>query len=395
MNHLHLRQGGYDNEKGPIGDATYPLFFYQIPELIPNLVIALGISPPNGVLRRASMWALYWYRVTADVVCCGMSDAGAKLKSAQQSVFDSEFATMSPVARPSFAEGVAGLVAGQQAGAGPHTAVLAPVSSAPIAIPVAGRRTPPPALSSAGSARIKKHEQDGGEAGAVGSPASAIQEEAEGMTVSPVHEHPAVSEQDTTASSIGGRNSSMQTFQLEGPEPPAGDTPRTNRLSKGGNSLMNLVGSVISRSTNSIGGGSSHGRSTHGRRGSRHRGASDMGLSFGDDLDDDEQQWARQRRASAEMAELVYNIQSFSTSDASFAPHTLAASLNSDASGNSSRMPSSAWGGSQNSVDSNTINNSRRHYITDIVGGNRSLPADGATTTTPAKRSYLSSWFSG
>lgn len=34
------------------GNILYPMFFYQLPELLPNLVIALGISPPDGILRR-------------------------------------------------------------------------------------------------------------------------------------------------------------------------------------------------------------------------------------------------------------------------------------------------------------------------------------------------------
>eukprot|EP00599_Poterioochromonas_sp_BG-1_P011344 CAMPEP_0173156942 /NCGR_PEP_ID=MMETSP1105-20130129/15219_1 /TAXON_ID=2985 /ORGANISM="Ochromonas sp., Strain BG-1" /LENGTH=328 /DNA_ID=CAMNT_0014074091 /DNA_START=189 /DNA_END=1172 /DNA_ORIENTATION=- len=44
---------GYDIE---VGDALYPLFYYQFPESLPNLAIALGISPPNSVLRRAMRW---------------------------------------------------------------------------------------------------------------------------------------------------------------------------------------------------------------------------------------------------------------------------------------------------------------------------------------------------
>jgi hypothetical protein len=37
---------------GTLADILYPLFFYQFPECIPNLAIALGISPPNSILRR-------------------------------------------------------------------------------------------------------------------------------------------------------------------------------------------------------------------------------------------------------------------------------------------------------------------------------------------------------
>lgn len=78
-----------DEGSNLVGDITYPFFFYQIPELIPNLVIALGVSPPNGVLRQ-------WYRLTvyAGMVaryhlrrcCLGVGDGS--LPFPQQSVFD-------------------------------------------------------------------------------------------------------------------------------------------------------------------------------------------------------------------------------------------------------------------------------------------------------------------
>lgn len=41
------------NENWQIGNIIYPLFFYQFPEFFPNLVIAVGISPPKGILRVA------------------------------------------------------------------------------------------------------------------------------------------------------------------------------------------------------------------------------------------------------------------------------------------------------------------------------------------------------
>ena len=36
----------------PLANKYYPWLFYQLPEFIPNLLIARGISPPKGVLRR-------------------------------------------------------------------------------------------------------------------------------------------------------------------------------------------------------------------------------------------------------------------------------------------------------------------------------------------------------
>lgn len=52
----------------------YPLLFYQLPELVPTLAIAAGISPPNGVLKRllAGAWAL---------CCCASGGASAYASS--------------------------------------------------------------------------------------------------------------------------------------------------------------------------------------------------------------------------------------------------------------------------------------------------------------------------
>ena len=46
-----------------VADTMYPLFYYQFPESIPNLAIALGISPPNSILRRA-------IALVRRVLCC-------------------------------------------------------------------------------------------------------------------------------------------------------------------------------------------------------------------------------------------------------------------------------------------------------------------------------------
>jgi hypothetical protein len=91
------RDGGVYEGAGLIGRVAYPFFFYQIPELVPNLVIALGISPPNGIMR-------HWYRLTvyAGMVaayharcllcCCACAAGGSYDRSGlfypQQSVFD-------------------------------------------------------------------------------------------------------------------------------------------------------------------------------------------------------------------------------------------------------------------------------------------------------------------
>jgi hypothetical protein len=353
-----------------------------VPELIPNLVIALGISPPNGILRQAFSWALHWYRVVADVVCCGMGGASAKLKSAQQSVFDSEFATMSPAARPSFADATtiaAGggpspgvLVAGQAHHLQPNGLVPVSASSAPIAIPV---RRPVAGSASSGNLRAKDMIPAGQDADS---------------TVSPVHIQAADDSAGsgtgtaTAASSItsGSTGAPLQAFQVETPGAPGGDSPRSLRFSKG--SLVGFVGSIIARSTNSASLGSSSTRGARDRRSSRLRGPSLWGAEGEED-----EEWVRQRRDSAEMADMLYRIQSFSTSDFSSAPHSLATSLTSSAAG--SRTHSGAVS-SHGSVDSNTINNSRRHYITDIAGGNRSLSPQQAASA--GRKTYLGGWFS-
>jgi hypothetical protein len=43
----------------------YPLFFYQLPELLPNIAIALGIAPPQSVIR----W-LYRLVLCRESCCC-------------------------------------------------------------------------------------------------------------------------------------------------------------------------------------------------------------------------------------------------------------------------------------------------------------------------------------
>ena len=85
----HCRENP-DDQWGMVGDITYPFFFYQVPELVPNLVIALGISPPTGVLRQVARTATYAYRVAVNALLCGMRGSNARLLQPQQSVYDSK-----------------------------------------------------------------------------------------------------------------------------------------------------------------------------------------------------------------------------------------------------------------------------------------------------------------
>lgn len=63
-----------DAANDAVGEVWYPLLFYQLPELVPTLAIAAGISPPNGVLKRllAGAWALG---------CCASGGASAYASS--------------------------------------------------------------------------------------------------------------------------------------------------------------------------------------------------------------------------------------------------------------------------------------------------------------------------
>lgn len=53
------------NENWRIGLVIYPFFYYQLPELFPNIAIAWGISSPTGIFKRLSESLV--------LCCCGMS----------------------------------------------------------------------------------------------------------------------------------------------------------------------------------------------------------------------------------------------------------------------------------------------------------------------------------
>lgn len=58
---------------------------------MPNLVIALGISPPNGILRYVARLTVYGYRVVVNWLFCGKRGSSARLMQHQQSVYDSTY----------------------------------------------------------------------------------------------------------------------------------------------------------------------------------------------------------------------------------------------------------------------------------------------------------------
>ena len=78
---------------------------------------------------------------------------------------------------------------------------------------------------------------------------------------------------------------------------------------------------------------------------------------------DEEQDWAQQRRDSADIAEMLYRINSFSTHDGTSQATSVASPV------------SSITGPS--SVESNTILNSRRQPMRGLLGGNRTRDSEG------------------
>jgi hypothetical protein len=100
----------------------------------------------------------------------------------------------------------------------------------------------------------------------------------------------------------------------------------------------------------------------------------------------EEDEWVRQRRDSADLAEMVYRIQSFSTSDAD------GGTLQTSSSAASSLTDS--WRGAT-SIDSNTLLNARSDVprASLIIGGNRSTVPRGNTEET-RKGGGFWSWFS-
>jgi hypothetical protein len=74
---------GYSEE---VGTGMYPLFFYQFPESIPNLAIALGISPPDGILRKMLR-----------VLMCRASTLGKRFQQRSTDSLASSNASISPL----------------------------------------------------------------------------------------------------------------------------------------------------------------------------------------------------------------------------------------------------------------------------------------------------------
>ena len=404
--------------------------------MVPNLVIALGISPPGGVLRKVFRIVLYGYRVVIRFVFCGKRGSSNRLLNPQRSVFDSETASMSPMQRPSYLPEVLAATNAQSlkdtkdnnndakdAGEKVVKVVTAAPGSAPIAIPITRRGTrgkieatpSEPANAPAGGQKAADIEapavKDTSKEPSLSSvsprsppPLSSTQDvdsiTSMQDTLSPVHskasslmEESSVDSRDAHSlySRETGSMGAMSSFQVEGGEGEgAGGTRRSTR-GAGSNNFVSYVGRSIASMRTSLS-GSSHGQQSRSlstarmsRRASTRRGSS--GLFE----DEEEDEWTRERRNSAEIAEMLYRFNSFSTADLPSGNNTVSSSLTSGyglSNPNSSNATSrsSSRNISMQSIDSNTINNSRRQFITDIVGGNRSVPASVAGTPADGAR---------
>lgn len=53
-----------------VAETFYPWMYYQLPELFPNLFIALGISPPKGIMRQWKLRVAQWIRCVFGWTCC-------------------------------------------------------------------------------------------------------------------------------------------------------------------------------------------------------------------------------------------------------------------------------------------------------------------------------------
>ena len=393
-----LSKAGEYHYSEPIGEVIYPFFFYQVPEMLPNLVIALGISPPNGILRIAARMAMYCYRVAMEAIFCGECGTREKLQGAQQSVFDSECASMSPAARPSY---LADSIAAPSLSAPQGVPMPAPMStSAPIAIPITRR---PTGTNTASTDNLKSTTKRGSnaESSAAAPDASTsnpcIETETADTVLSPVHgadgavggahvglDETAVTLKDTTGDPPS--SGAITPFQLESNSQAASaESSKWGRRSSGntggGSTLRSLVGSLYARSSNSSAVSSQPGNQHSPKGRTRKRHNSRRSCEDGEE-EEEERQWNQQRKDSAEIAEMLYRINSFSTSEMTSGAQTLASSLTSA-------------GGLASSADSNTITNSRRRFIADVVGGNRSLAATPvADTPGSSGRRMLGGWFS-
>lgn len=340
--------------------------------MVPNLVIALGISPPNGILRQWVRFGAYAVRVIANKCCIICGDSRQFLT--QNSIFDNENSTPQPsfdnrasvILDARSAHTVSeSLTSSTEPVTGHHTnTIVHPIASRPSnSLHVnakAGQASDPsentqlPPLSPT-RARFQEPAQDS---------VDAMERGDDSTVVSPVHSA------HSDAILIPTVNQPQKT-----PQSPKRSTTLSFVSSHSSSGLRSVASSGGEGSTNS--GRRPHSPKNAGVAVSLRKNAArgtweahivDTNEAGGNTEDEDA--WVRERRDSAEMAEMIYRINSFSTADDgdSFKYS------NSDDLGGSS--VSSLTRGS--SVGSNTIHNSRRHFITSMNPGSQNNASNDA-----------------
>lgn len=361
------------------GSWAYPFFYYQIPELVPNLVIALGISPPNGVLRQFVMLCKYVYHVIVHSMYCGVGT----VEYPQQSVFNADTSRTSMVGDA--------IAAASSRNSHSLPTEVSDARASLTSRPAVSSQVPSPTSAQAVPAFT--------------SPADAMERGNEVM--SPVHARSS----NIPIGSQSDRAANMSAYQGQGapPQPIPRQAPLAAQYpsfgAKSSTNLFSLSNSAAAgRSTGtaslggSVGGQSSSGSSPRKKknvavslrrnaaRGTWEAHVADPDAELGKCIAHckfnqmvplhfsllasltrlflafagDDEEWVRERRDSAEMAEILYHINSFST---------MSEATVSEAQSTPSSLTNSDFA---SSVESNTILNSRRQNIGNVTGGNTS-----------------------
>jgi len=362
--HSTTHTEGYD------ASWSYPFFFYQIPELVPNLVIAMGISPPNGVLRQAARFVIYGARLVASACYCGEK----RYLFSQQSAFDNG------TPQPSFDNRTS--VMSDAHGASLHHGSLTSLEAGALPSVVTATATGA-ANSNASKAAGQRVDQNENMSPPPLSPKARFQEPVEAMergeVHSPVHAPVHVPAPAERSAAIRILTPEEQAQQRKATTATAAHKGSSTTLSFASHS------SLGGQSLNSGTGGGSVGSSSPRRgkgavavslRKNAARGTWEAHMVDVDAGSEDEESWNRERRDSAEIAEMIYRINSFSTADESDG----AARSDYLSSSPVSSLTSNTRG---SSVGSNTIHNSRRHFITNPNGTQKPNPNNSNNKKNP------------
>jgi hypothetical protein len=387
----HRDFGDYNNSAA-IDNFSYPFFYYQLPELVPNLVIALGISPPNGILRNTFSEVIHAYRVVSCLVCCGGGGTAQNLEHLQQSVYDRETTcTVIDSASTSFQQPSSSIpVQSPLFVGGESNNGKAKNETTPIAI-LHNPKASNDIESSLGQSRI--FEKDDAPPVSTSSIYSKGSNSFSSFQLdSNVH--------DSEDNIFGQRKSKVKTSRVKPISTGASFFSAITSLSRAAAASLSSAGSVGS-SELANGRSSALGRpeSTTSTSNSsfKKKGLNDSvdGVFEVENRDEndfdfggDGNNWNQQRKFSAELAEMVYRINSFSTEGW---VSNSSASLRFDRGiENLSGSPTSPVQSGSSIDDARSLDSgTRREFINNIVGGNRALSPANSKQAKPFSR-----WFS-